>query len=274
MNKRILNSTKFFMKSLLLILVISFLYGCSSDQSKQTIEITEIQQTQKTALLTGYDFKLEKVDQLISKSDINRSGYVVIIPISPNNNNNKSKLLQEKFYAKQIVAVHILDLNDSTLKRSDMLTIENAKVICFIGNNVDEFLAFTSKTGLRDVIHVAYNKGCLIAGFGKCASIFGSTYIVSETNITENKKHVLVTGLDLFTNTIIYNTNDQSNIIDGVISKSENTNINYIGIDNSSTLLIQNSKIVNVIDGSINYLSNNTPNYFAAGSTFDLLPAK
>ena len=111
-----------------LLFLIIFLCGCNS-QEKTLVH--------KQVFLMGEtdDFRMVIAD-VIEQSEIRKGGYVVIIPSSTRNNNAEVTKLKKVFYNLEIMAVHILNINPkSILKKTEILTIENANIICLVGED-------------------------------------------------------------------------------------------------------------------------------------------
>lgn len=268
--------TNSFMKLTIIAMVISFLFSCNTDTNRSINFKFDNNKIHKMAFLSGDDLIFENIEKLIEISNLNKGGYVVIIPTSAKKEWSNHSLLQTKFYNKQIVAVHILDLDKNiSISRSEMLTIKNAKLICFIGNNEKEFSSSIEILNLKEIISDAYTNGTVIAGLGNCATILGPEFYIPDNDEHKNFKLTSKPGFGLFTNTIIYELKYQSQIIDEITSETEKNNMSYLGIDKSSTVLIKNSETGVVVEGNIKYSSNESPGKeMSTGNTFKLPASK
>ena len=107
--------------------MFTLLVGCNSKdrviEDKQVFKIGE-----------NIDFSTVIADA-IEQSKIRKKGYVVIIPSQQKKYTKEANIIMQEFYRKEIMAVHILNLNTKEpLKKTEILTIENATIICLIGN--------------------------------------------------------------------------------------------------------------------------------------------
>ena len=148
---------KFMGKILVLFGIISFLIACNNNPYvKEYIE--------------GEDFIFsheadinEVVDAMIEISDIKKGGYVVLLPFSKGTM-NETKKLKRIFYKHNIIAIHILEnINDKTIKNTDVLTIENAGIICIIGKDINNLKKSKNQTQIVKSITIAKEEGALIS---------------------------------------------------------------------------------------------------------------
>jgi len=106
-----------------LLLIIAFLAACNSGE-----KAVEDKHVFLLDSLTGASLVVEDV---IKQSGINKKGYVVIIPDKSGSAVGEAKMLKGEFYKKGVMAVHILNIDPTAdLLRTDVITIENATIIC------------------------------------------------------------------------------------------------------------------------------------------------
>jgi len=147
------------------IIVFSFsilIIGCN---------LTNNESTDNSLLSNGYIFTKnnhltnDQVTKLINLSSIREKGYVVIISTSIYKKNRKVNALKQQFYYYDIMAVHVLNKDIKTgLKKSDIIMLEKAKIICFVGNGSKSFFNWAVKFRLRKYLLNAKKNGALIAG--------------------------------------------------------------------------------------------------------------
>jgi len=111
----------------------------------------------------------EPLDSLILKlrniSNIRQEGYVLIIPTENSTNDEKLKDIKREFYKQAVYAVHVLgESSKSNLKKTDVIAIEKAEIICFTGNGSDSFYKWASANHMNAHLRAAYRKGATVAG--------------------------------------------------------------------------------------------------------------
>ena len=111
-----------------LLLIIVFLAGCNSGENTRG--------NKQVFLLDDFASVSLLVEDVIEYSDINAKGFVVIIPDKSEAAVKQANKMKQEFYKKEIMAVHILNINPAAdLLRTDVITIENAKIICLPGRS-------------------------------------------------------------------------------------------------------------------------------------------
>jgi len=111
-----------------LLLTIVFLAGCNSGENTRG--------DKQVFLLDDLASVSLVVEDVIEQSGIKKKGYVVIIPDQSESAKKNAKKLRQEFYKKEIMAVHILSINPAAdLLRTDVITIENARIICLLGRS-------------------------------------------------------------------------------------------------------------------------------------------
>ncbi len=107
----------------------------------------------------------QKVSEMITLSGIRKGGYVVIIPTSKKKNNSQTKGMKQAFNNQGIMGVHVLSIYPKTsLKKTDILTIENACILCLIGENPKQLL---KNSQLKRSLIKTMENGTLIGVGGK-----------------------------------------------------------------------------------------------------------
>lgn len=108
-----------------LLLIIVFLAGCDSgEKTKENKQLFLLDDPNGIGLL---------VEDVIEQSGIKKKGFVVIIPVQSESAVKQAERIKQEFYKQGIMAVHILDVDPkASLQRTDILTIENARIICLL----------------------------------------------------------------------------------------------------------------------------------------------
>ncbi len=144
-------------KLTVVVLIIISIASCNSNDKVTSIDKNGI--NQRVFLLENNNISDEIINELIEKSGIRKSGYVIIITPNDKNNTQTANNHKNKFYKQEIMAVHILKLDhNSILKKTEFLTIENASIICLLGNNKQ----LTINTYLGKSLMNAVSNGSLI----------------------------------------------------------------------------------------------------------------
>ena len=148
---------KFMGKILVLFGIISFLIACNNNPYVKEYVLGN------NFIITQDDDLNLVVDAMIEISDIRKGGYVVLLPFSKGTM-KETKKLKQIFYKHNIIAVHILkNVNDKTIKKTDILTIENAGIICIIGTDISNLKKTKDQTKINKSIAIAKDEGALIS---------------------------------------------------------------------------------------------------------------
>jgi hypothetical protein len=147
------------------IVITLLLYSCSTTPLNQG---QENKSKHTTYLITPNSNVDKTVEKLIDLSSIRLKGYVVIIPVSMNKNDKKAAEYKNSFYRHDIMAVHIFNMNPNyLLKNTDKIMIENAAIICFVGDrqsNREQFRKWAFRSGILAYLKKAVKNGTLTAG--------------------------------------------------------------------------------------------------------------
>ena len=177
---------------------------------------------------------------IIDQEELLRGGYVVILPFYKKNNFNKANSIRFEFHKRQVMAVHILDVyTKDSISISDQVAIENARLICIVGDNTKNFIDYCRRSKLLDYINVAYNNSTALCTFNDILLAMGEQY-VSKKNVPKTKN-----GLGYIENSILSFIRKKSQI---------ESNDNYkeksiIEVNNSSCFAVYNGNNMVMIDG-------------------------
>ncbi|OQX73379.1 MAG: hypothetical protein B6D64_13905 [Bacteroidetes bacterium 4484_276] len=181
------------------------------------------------------------IGDMIEKSGIRTGGYVVIIPTSFNAKDSTAWFLKKEFYNQKIMAVHILEFPPYSSKNSDVLSIENASIICLLNGKKNKFMKLANNTRLKRSLTKAKENGALVAGIGRGASILGEYYYSKVTDTVSQKLKVfLKPGLGLLKNTIVDDIGFYRNNKKGIQQSSTRENFIFIGLNDRSCIWIKN----------------------------------
>ncbi len=153
-----------FQISMFLFVFMFAFFGCENKHDNGSNLTNENKQNQFFVFDKQVDIKLA-VAELVKTSEISKGGYVTIITSAVKTNRKKAINLKKIFYKQGIVGVHIITLNNkTTLNKTDILTIENSRIICLIGKNPKKL---TSNNQLKRSLIKAMENGAFIGVSGK-----------------------------------------------------------------------------------------------------------
>jgi len=199
----------------------------------------------------------ETIKDMIEKSGIRKGGYVVIVPMSYDQEDSIAYFLQKEFYEQQIMAVHILGFYpDGIIENSDILSIENASIIYLIGGNRIKFMKFVNKTSLKNSLMQAFKNGALMAGKGNGASIMGDYFYhqIIDT-ISHSPKVILKPGLGLLKNTVVDDITFFTNYKEGIQKNSTKRGFVFLGLGYKSAVWINNKEALVLRKSEIGFIS-------------------
>jgi len=240
-----MNNFNLLLKTIVLSLIFSILIvsltSCNSN-SDQSIS-QKSSDKGNSFFLMGNDYDPDiTIDNIIDESELRLGGYVIIIPTSFNINNKTAIKLKKQFNEQQILAVHILNLNPKTkLKNTDIITFENASVICFVGGNRNQFVQFANDTHLIKHLSKASENGAVITGIGRGATILGEFYFTFE--YSDKKSIMLKKGLGLIKQISIDSDKLLLSNANMVYKELKLNKLNYIALSSNSVLLLEKNEI-------------------------------
>lgn len=242
-----------------LVLIISLITACNSDSNIKSDNNTELHK--QIFLIGNGPNSMEITRELIDKSGIRKGGYVVIIPTSFDNNKLVARDLKSHFYFNEVTAVHILNIkSELEINTTDLLAIENARIICILDGNKNKFMKLANNSDLKKSLTSALNNGGLIAGKGNGASILGDYYFVQWKNSKTNESQLGVKpGLGLLKNTVIDKTAFLNNQKSKIKQKSSEKNFAFIGLDKNSALWINDTNAMVLTKSGVSFLKPSTP---------------
>ena len=224
--------------------------SCKNNTTKNVNQVENITPKvidKKVFLIGNGAWQKQTIIELIENSKLKEGGYVVILGLNNNKTDSSGYFLKREFIEQNIMAVHILNFKpEMMLKKTDILAIENANLICILHGNKKRLLRIREDTVLQHAVVEAYNNGTTIAGVGNGASVLGEklfiNYIIEnkpgDKRITELK---LIDGLGIVKKAIIddedfvkYNTE----LIKEIVYKR---NFTFIGLIYQSAVLIKDN---------------------------------
>lgn len=187
LNKRfqtIRNKSEYAARRIVPFLLTLILLSCDSLSGPNYIRDRELRlQVKPVLLIENETITATDVVTIINKSTIRRGGYVAILPTS--SGDKAAGKLRNFFYNKHIEAVHIIKLEpQATIKNTDVLTIENATVLCLLDGDINNFVHSAGYSELKSAILNAYKKGALLVLYGQAGSLAQDSYFKFDEVIT------------------------------------------------------------------------------------------
>lgn len=257
-----------------LVMMTFILVSCTTDINHQYMNGDIADPIAKQVFLIGDGaYTKQSIDELIEKSGIRRQGFVVIIPTSFLPNDEKARALRNEFYNRLVRAVHILNLNPkSNIENTDILAIENASVLCFIGGKRNEFMNLANHTPLKTAILNAYEKGALIVGFGNASTLLPNQYLHFNTDTVHHSKSIIFSpGLGLIGKVFVDNRVNFQNHEAAIQNEAEKQQCIVLGIDDQSCVWISDSNAIVLGEKEVGMISpGNSPAILQKGQKIKL----
>jgi cyanophycinase len=180
----------------ILILAVTFIaYTCQTqekDNSKKESQ-TKIDKNQTKGslfIIGGGKRPPSLVDELIKLSEIDKGGYIVILPMSSSEPDTSAWYAKRQFTKQNINNVTYFNFTKGVEPNKYWLdSLKNAKMIYVSGGDQNRFMEVVNNTPIYDAMHFAYENGATIAGTSAGAAI------MSKKMITGNEhKHPEYTG--------------------------------------------------------------------------------
>lgn len=210
-------------------------------------------QTGSLFIIGGGKVNAAMRDQMIKASGLNKSGYMVILPMSseePEVNIEETQRIFKDTPGLKIYAYNIHKGDNIPASRID--SIRNACLVFISGGDQCRFLDVIKDTGIKEAIWEAYNKGALIAGTSAGASLMSKVMVTGnelkphedasfETIEAQNVE--TIEGLGFLDNVTI----DQHFVVRKRYNRMlsyglENPNHMSIGIDEATAIFVDGKK--------------------------------
>ena len=235
---------------LLFVNLIILISACNHSSTKDSFEKNGSGKISQQVFLIGNGSNSKwTISDMIEKSGIRKGGYVVIIPTSFIASDSNANVLKQDFYKQKIMAVHILEfplysstgVSQTTIKNTDVLSIENASIICLLNGKKNKFMKLANNTRIKKSLLKAKKNGALIAGIGRGASILGGYYYSRAIDTLSQKLKIkLKPGLGLLKNTIIDDIVFFRNYQKGIQQNSTRKNFVFFGLNDRACIWIKN----------------------------------
>lgn len=180
-------------RTALMSIVLVFLFlSCQTAQPEKENQQKEAQKTEKGALfiIGGGKRPPSLVKDLVQLSEIDKGGYIVILPMSSSEPDTSAYYAKKQFVEQGITNVSAFNFIKGEKPNPQWIdSLRNAKLVYVSGGDQNRFMDVVKGTAIYDAMHYAYKSGATIAGTSAGAAI------MSEKMITGNEhKHPEYTG--------------------------------------------------------------------------------
>lgn len=243
-----------------LLVIITIIVSCNSENRQQSTNYETGQVLKQLALIGSQSNSTEAIIRLIEKSGIRNGGYVVIISTSLNS--KASKDIKKLFNRQNIMAVHIIEpVKDSDIKNSEVMAIGNASIICLPDGNRNRFMKQANNSRLKESLLLALENGSMIAGFGNGVTVIGDYYFYEYKNKETQKENLAFKpGLGLLKNTTI----DYKVLFDkytkNILTKCKQKNFTFLALTNNNSIWMQGDSFVVLGSSPISIISPDNKN--------------
>lgn len=215
-------------------------------------EITNNAANSNLLFLCGNEFTTETLNIIVNYSKLTEGGYAVIIPTSRHADDHGAEELRTRFFKNQIVAVHLLGFKEK-IERSDILAIENASLICVVGEDIDDFMKFANNSKLASTLSKAFTNGANFFAVGNVSKLLGKEYISHDSDEEGSQSFKMNIGVGLINDFVIYNELEEGNYYSETFNKTsgEDNNTFLMQLNDTSCVLINNSISAEIIHGSV-----------------------
>ncbi|MCF8405736.1 MAG: hypothetical protein K9H58_17455 [Bacteroidales bacterium] len=244
------------MKLKIILIAVAGLLLCSCNNHPDN-KLKEKEKKTKEIFITGIDgLSREVLETIVKESEILKGGYVLLIPVGIPENDERLGNLKVRIEKVCPNAVHILELkyNSPELLPSQLVMVEGAKLIFFLGNRLGRFMNAPWSQDLTQVIRETYNSGTTIVGINKAGALVGEKIISGELQssgamITQLPPDIkLQNGLNLVPGFIfdcIYSNSivADENAIRDFINKIKKT---YVGVPSVGAIFLKEDNFVDL----------------------------
>lgn len=210
----------------------------------------------------------EMVKRIIEESGIDDKGYGIILPMASSEQDSAIYYAKKQFAEVGIDNVFGIMVTDNEPVTSQQIdSIKNANLIYISGGDQDRFMRAVDNTPIAAAIHENYRRGGMIAGTSAGAAVM-SREMITGTELKHPEYHStfrnleednleLKKGLGMLKNVIVdqhfVRRSRHNRLLTAVI---ENPEIQGIGIDESTAILVRDKEAEVVGDSQVLVFSN------------------
>ncbi|PLX23762.1 MAG: cyanophycinase [Salinivirgaceae bacterium] len=173
---------------IVLAIVFSSCDNLKEESKKETT--TKIETKGALFIIGGGKRPPALVKDLIQLSEVDKGGYIVVLPMSSSEPDTSAWWAMRQFKKQNITNVTYFNFEKGEKPAQDKIdSIKNARLIYVSGGDQNKFMGIVKNTPIYDAMHYAYINGATIAGTSAGAAI------MSKKMITGNEyKHPEYTG--------------------------------------------------------------------------------
>lgn len=174
------------------LISIVFLFNACENQDKaqQKETTTKIEAKGALFIIGGGKRPPALVQDLIQLSEVDKGGYIVVLPMSSSEPDTSAWWAMRQFKKQNITNITYFNFEKGEKPAQEKTdSIKNARMIYVSGGDQNKFMEIVKNTAIYDAMHYAYKNGATIAGTSAGAAI------MSKKMITGNEyKHPEYTG--------------------------------------------------------------------------------
>ena len=224
----------------------------------------------KLVIIGGGSRPSEMIDRIIKESEIDKSGYGIILPMSSAEPDSAIYYSGKQFIEKGLKNIFGLNfVKDEVLNKAKVDSIRNAKMIYISGGDQNRFMDIVAGTPIEKAIHESYANGNLIAGTSAGAAVMSKMMItgseLKHTDYASTFRNIdadnieIKTGLGFLTHVIIdqhfIKRSRYNRLISAVIEHPEMLGI---GIDEATAILVNGNNAEIIGESQVIVLKNPT----------------
>lgn len=239
--------------SLLLLFIIISMAACNNqDTGKENIKARQAKG--KLFIIGGGHKPDQMLNNLVSISGLDSSGYVVILPMSSSVPDTSGFYMTQDFQKAGVKNVFVFNLqSEDQVTLSKLDSVRNATLIYMTGGNQNTFMEKVGESPLPEAIRQAYRDGATVAGTSAGAALMSKQMITGDEfkhpEYTGNFRTIeannieLAPGVGVLEEAIV----DQhfikrmrmNRLISAILENPDKTGI---GIDESTAILVEGNQ--------------------------------
>jgi cyanophycinase-like exopeptidase len=248
------------------IILLFGLLSCHNNSSTGVENLRDQYSTGKGSIILKGNNSTDDAlfDLLMQTSRLNLGGYAAIVPVNKDAWHNFTSPVYSGLQDRGLMAIYVLDpaAKSMTIK-SEMVKIEGARLIIFVGQNIGELTNLPEDNPLSTALKKAFQKGATLAFIGPSAALAGDSILRKKPDLPGTypqgrmENYRFVKGLNLLPETII-DANfsgavyaDFGELRELLSSKA----MAYVGLLRPGKIIIRNDEIVNIGQHKVIWLS-------------------
>jgi len=213
------------------------------------------------------------VNELILTSGIDKTDYIVILPMSSEEPDTAFFYAKKQFKENELNKVVNFNFITDSFPATWIDSVKKAKLVYISGGDQNKFMKIVLNTEIHDAIKEAYNNGATIAGTSAGAAVMSKKMITGneykypeytgDFRTIEAKNIEIAEGLGLLENCIIDQHFVRRMRMNRLITTSlENPGFTCIGIDESTAIIVSGDSAKVVGESQVVVLKNKKRGHF------------